>query len=124
MNQTTHLLLVSILRMRRALPQLRLRVRCSFPAGSKPRKTRKVECKARHLAPYNSVAFETEMRASDERPDNTKQHTGNGRGITIPALEYGKPELCTDMMKIANLRLAQNRNGWRTANREALNLHR
>jgi hypothetical protein len=97
-------------------------VRCSFPAGSKPRKTRRVERKARHLASYNSVVFETVMRTSDERPDNTKQRTGNGKGITIPALEYGKPELCTDMMKIVNWRLAQNRNGWRRANREALNL--
>ena len=108
--------------MRRALPQLRLRVRCSFPAGSKPRKTRRVERKARHLASYNSVVFETELSASDERPDNTKQRKGNGQGITIPALEYGKPELCTDTMEIINWRPAQNRNGWRTANRDVINL--
>jgi hypothetical protein len=46
---------------------------------------------------------------------------GNGKGITIPALEYGKPERCTDMMETVNWRqVAQNRNGWRSANREAL----
>jgi hypothetical protein len=59
-------------------------VRLSFPAGSKPRKTRRVERMARHLALYHILVFETELLASDERPDNTKQQRGNGKGITIP----------------------------------------
>lgn len=102
MNQTTHLHLVSMLRMCRVLPQLSLCVRRSFPAGSKPKKTRRIERKTSHLASHNSVVFETEMRASDERPDNTNQRKCNGKGITISTLEYGKPELCTDMMEIVN----------------------
>jgi len=91
-------------------------VRCSFPAGSKSRKTRRVE----HNASYNSVVFETELHTSDERSDNTKQRKGNRKGITMTAMENRKSELCTDMMENVNWRLGQNRNGWSNANRVEL----
>jgi hypothetical protein len=46
---------------------------------------------------------------------------GNGKRITIPAQEYGRPQRGTEMIELLNWRqAAQNGNGWRRANREAL----